>query len=321
MAAFDYSALERAEAAAKGRRVNRVRGKLLKDRWLYVMLLPGIVYFFIFKYAPMWGIAIGFQDYSPFQGIAGSKWVGLKHFIRLFSEPVFFMLLKNTLILSLVNLMFVFPMPIVAALMLNELKKEWFKKSVQTLIYIPHFMSWVIIIGMFYVLFESRDGLFQQWIESLGFEPFTFMMDPDKFIPMYILQNIWRDTGWGTIIYLAALAGVDPHLYEAARMDGANRLRQLWHITLPSIRSTIVILFILQLGNILELGFEHVYLLLNSLNREVAEIFDTYVYTAGILNGMYSYSTAIGVFKSVVGLILVLLANRLSKKFGEEGIF
>ncbi|WP_397341330.1 ABC transporter permease [Paenibacillus qinlingensis] len=301
--------------------MNRVTGKMLKDRWLYLMLLPGIVYFLLFKYGPMWGIAIGFQDYSPFQGMSGSKWVGLKHFIRLFSEPTFFKLLKNTLVLSLVNLIIVFPMPIIVALMLNELRKEKFKKAIQTLIYIPHFMSWVIIIGMFYVLFESHDGLFQKWIVSLGFEPFTFMMDPDKFIPMYILQNIWRDTGWGTIIFLAALAGVDTHLYEAARMDGAGRLRQMWHITLPSIRSTILIMFILQLGNILELGFEHVYLLLNSLNREVAEIFDTYVYTAGILNGMYSYSTAIGVFKSAVGLILVVLANRLSKKFGEEGIF
>ncbi|CAN7612072.1 ABC transporter permease [Paenibacillus sp. LjRoot56] len=321
MAAIDYSAHKQAETWAKKRRLNRLTGKLLKDRWLYLMLLPGIVYFLLFKYGPMWGIAIGFQDYSPFQGMSGSKWVGLKHFIRLFSEPTFFKLLKNTLILSLVNLIIVFPMPIIVALMLNELRKERFKKAIQTLIYIPHFMSWVIIIGMFYVLFESHDGLFQKWIVSLGFEPFTFMMDPDKFIPMYILQNIWRDTGWGTIIFLAALAGVDTHLYEAARMDGAGRLRQMWHITLPSIRSTILIMFILQLGNILELGFEHVYLLLNSLNREVAEIFDTYVYTAGILNGMYSYSTAIGVFKSAVGLILVVLANRLSKKFGEEGIF
>jgi putative aldouronate transport system permease protein len=174
---------------------------------------------------------------------------------------------------------------------------------------------------MFFVLFESRDGLFQKWLVSIGAEPFTIMMNPDKFIPTYILQNIWRDTGWGTIIYLAALAGVDPHLYEAARMDGASRLRQLWHITLPSIRSTIVILFVLRLGDILDLGFEHVYLLLNSLNREVAEIFDTYVYTSGILNGMYSYSTAVGVFKSLVGLVLVIIANRISKKLGEEGIF
>jgi putative aldouronate transport system permease protein len=321
MAALDYSVHERADARTKVRKMNRLRGKMLKDRWLYLMLLPGIVYFLLFKYGPMWGIVIGFQDYSPFQGMSGSKWVGLKHYIRLFSEPTFFTLLRNTLILSLVNLIVVFPMPIIVALMLNELRKERFKKWIQTLIYIPHFMSWVIIIGMFYVLFESHDGLFQKWIVSLGFEPFTFMMDPDKFIPMYILQNIWRDTGWGTIIFLAALAGVDTHLYEAARMDGAGRLRQMWHITLPSIRSTILIMFILHLGNILELGFEHVYLLLNSLNREVAEIFDTYVYTAGILNGMYSYSTAIGVFKSAVGLILVVIANRLSKKFGEEGIF
>jgi putative aldouronate transport system permease protein len=311
------------KAAATPVRKKAVRSKLNKmimDRWLYLMLLPGIVYYLLFKYGPMWGIVVAFQDYSPFLGITGSKWVGLKHFIRLFNDPVFVLLMKNTLLLSVANLAFAFPMPIIVALMLNELRKEWFKKSVQTLIYVPHFMSWVIIVGMFYMLFESRDGLFQKWIISLGFEPFTFMMDPEKFRPMYVLQNIWRDTGWGTIIYLAALAGVDPHLYEAARMDGANRLRQIWHITLPSIRSTIIILFVLRLGDILELGFEHVFLLLNPLNREVAEIFDTYVYTTGILTGSFSYSAAVGLFKSLVGLVLVLLANHLSKKFGEEGI-
>jgi putative aldouronate transport system permease protein len=295
--------------------------KMIKDRWLYFMLAPGIIYYLVFKYGPMWGIVIAFQDYSPFLGVSGSKWVGLKHFNRLFTDPTFFMLLKNTLLLSFAALAFAFPMPIIIALMLNELRKELFKKFIQTMIYIPHFMSWVIIIGMFYVLFESKDGLFQKMIVSLGFESFTFMMDPEKFRPLYVVQSIWRDTGWGTIIYLAALAGIDPQMYEAARIDGAGRMRQLWHITLPSIRSTIIILLILKLSDVLELGFEHVFLLLNSLNRDVAEIFDTYVYSMGIIQGAFSYTTAIGLFKSGVGLVLVLAANWAAKRSGEEGIF
>jgi putative aldouronate transport system permease protein len=294
--------------------------KMLMDRWLYFMLTPGIIYFLVFKYAPMWGIVIAFQDYSPYQGITGSPWVGIKHFVRLFGDPTFLMLLKNTLSLSLMNLLLVFPMPIVAALMLNELRQDRFKRVVQTLIYIPHFMSWVIIIGIFFVIFEMQDGLFQSLLAAVGLEKFTIMMNPDLFRPVYILQAIWRDTGWGTIIYLAALAGVDQQLYEAARIDGANRFKQLWHVTLPCIRSTIFILLILRLGDILELGFDHVFLMLNSLNREVAEIFDTYVYTMGIIQGSFSYSAAVGLFKSLVGLVLVLVANHLSKKFGEEGI-
>ncbi|MDI4646351.1 ABC transporter permease [Cohnella hashimotonis] len=293
---------------------------MMMDRWLYLMLLPGVIFFLLFKYGPMWGIVIAFQDYSPFLGMTGSEWVGMKHFHRLFTDPTFFMLLKNTLLLSLLNIALVFPMPIIFALMLNEVRTAKFKRIIQTLIYIPHFMSWVIIVGIFYVIFEMQDGVFQEVMASIGLQKFTIMMDPDLLRPMYVLQSIWKDTGWGTIIYLAALAGVDPQLYEAARMDGASRMRQVWHITLPCIRSTIIILLILKIGDILELGFEHMFLLLNPLNRGVAEIFDTYVYTSGIVQGAFSYSTAVGLFKSFVGLVLVLAANKLSKKFGEEGI-
>ncbi len=299
----------------------RLWNKVRADRWLYFMLLPGLVYYGLFKYGPMWGIAIAFQDFSPFHGIAGSEWVGLKHFERLFSDPNFFQLLNNTLMLSLLNLVFVFPMPILVALMLNELRHAAYKRVIQTAIYVPHFMSWVIVIGMFFVIFEMQGGIFQQWLRSANLPGFSFMMNPELFRPLYIAQAIWRDTGWGTIIYLAALAGVDPQLYEAARMDGAGRFRQIWNITLPSIRSTIVILLVLKLGDILELGFDHVYLLLNPLNRDVAEIFDTYVYTMGIIQGSFSYSTAVGLFKSVIGLILVWFANRLSKSISGESIF
>lgn len=294
---------------------------LARDRWIYILLLPGIAYFLLFKYVPMGGVLIAFQNYSPFAGFTGSEWVGFKHFERLFSEPSFYRLLENTLMLSLYNLAFGFPAPILLALMLNELRAQWFKRSIQTMIYVPHFMSWVVVVTMFFVIFESYNGLFQSWIASLGFEKFTIMMNANLFRPMYILQVIWRDTGWGTVIYLAALAGISPELYEAARMDGASRLRQIWHITLPGIRSTIVILFILKLSDVLDLSFEHIFLLLNAVNREVADVFDTYVYRVGLLQGQMSYSTAVGLFKGVVGLILVSFANWFSKKFGEEGIF
>jgi putative aldouronate transport system permease protein len=299
----------------------RMLKDIRRDRWLYIIVLPGLLYFLLFKYLPMGGIIIAFQDYHPFTGFTGSDWVGFKHFERLFGEPEFFKLLRNTLMLSLYNLVIGFPAPIILALMLNELRLQWFKRSIQTLIYVPHFMSWVVVVSMFFVIFESEDSLFQSLISTWGFAKFSFMMDVDWFRPMYILQVIWRDSGWGTVIYLAALAGIGPELYEAARIDGANRLRQIWHITLPGIRSTIVILLLLRLSDVLDLSFEHVYVLLNSLNREVGEVFDTYVYRVGLINGQLSYATAVGLFKGIVGLILVTISNWMAKKFGEEGIF
>lgn len=295
--------------------------KIIKDRWIYFMLLPGIIYFLLFKYLPMWGVAISFKDYQPFLGFGGSEWVGLKHYERLFNSDEFFMLLKNTLVLSIYNIAFAFPMPIIIALLLNELRYKVYKRFIQTMIYIPHFMSWVIVVSLFFVIFERQDSVFQTGIAAMGFEKFSFMLDSDWFRPMYVFQTIWRDTGWNSIIYLAALAGVEQEQYEAARMDGANRWQQLWNVTLPAIRSTIVILLILRLGDILELGFDHIFLLLNPLNREVAEIFDTYVYYTGVRSGQFSYSTAVGVFKAGVGLILVMGANWFAKRLGEEGIY
>ncbi|GIP35785.1 sugar ABC transporter permease [Paenibacillus sp. J2TS4] len=295
--------------------------RIVKNRAIYLMILPGLLYFIIFKYIPMGGLVIAMQDYKPYLGITGSPWVGFRHFERLFAEPMFFTILKNTLVLFLLNLVIYFPVPIVLALMLNEVRSNIFKRSVQTLIYIPHFMSWVIIVAITFVMLSVDRGIINEIFAMLGLNKINFLMSSEWFRPMYILQVIWREAGWGTIIYLAAMAAIDPQLYEAARMDGANRFRQIWHITLPSIRSVIVVLLILKIGDVLELGFEHVYLLLNSMNREVAEIFDTYVYTAGLKQGQYSFSTAVGFFKSFIGLILVVIANWLSKKVGEEGIF
>ncbi|RUS45019.1 sugar ABC transporter permease [Cohnella sp. AR92] len=300
---------------------SRLSRRLIRNKWLYLMILPGLLYFIIFKYVPMYGLIISFKDYKPFDGINGSEWVGFKHFHRLFAESDFGAILRNTLVLFGMNLVFFFPIPIILSLMLNELRISFFRRIFQTLIYLPHFMSWVIIVSISYVMLTMDGGIVNELLTSLGFEKVNFLLSPEWFRPTYIIQVIWREAGWGTIIYLAAIAAIDPQLYEAARMDGAGRLRQIWHITLPAIRSVIVVLLILKIGDVLELGFEHVYLLLNSMNRDVAEIIDTYVYTAGLRQGQFSYSTAVGFFKSIVGLVLVMLANRLAKKMGEEGVY
>lgn len=294
---------------------------LIRDRWMYLLLFPGILYFVVFKYVPMLGLVMAFQDYKPFTGFINSPWVGFKHFERFFTEPQFWSLFRNTLLLAIYNLVFFFPLPVLLALMINEARREMFKRIVQTLLYLPHFISWVVAVGIFYVLFTTEGGVVNELLAQFGFEKIPFMLSEEWFRPMIIAQSIWKEAGWGTIIFLAALSGVDLQLYEAARMDGAGRWRQLWHITIPAIRSTIVILFILRLGSFLDTGFEHIFLMLNSMNREVGEVFDTYVYMKGLTQAQYSYSAAVGLFKSLVGLVLVLGANRLAKKFGEEGVY
>jgi putative aldouronate transport system permease protein len=300
-------------------------GKFLKeikrDYWLYLMLLPGVLYFLIFRYAPMWGLVIAFQNYMPFLGITKSEWVGFAHFHALFTSPDFWMLLRNTAILAAYNIFLFFPLPIIVALMLNEVRHEVYKRIVVSLVYVPHFLSWVIVVSFFYFFFAIQNGIVNEIIQSLGFQKVHFLDSARWFRSMVTLEVIWKETGWGTIIFMAALAGVNPQLYEAARMDGANRWRQLYHITLPSIRSTIIILLILRLGSFLDTGFEQIYLMLNTLNREVGEVFDTYVYTVGILGGQFGFSAAVGMFKSVIGLLLVMVTNQLAKKFGEEGIY
>lgn len=299
----------------------RVIRNLLRNKWIYLMIFPGLLYIIIYKYIPMYGLIISFQNYKPYMGISGSEWVGFQHFERLFSSPDFWMIFSNTLILFALQLIFYFPIPIILALMLNEVRTTFYQRTIQSLIYLPHFMSWVVVVSISYVLLTLDGGLINGLLVSLGFEKVNFLLSPDWFRPMYIIQVIWREAGWGTIVFLAAIAAVDPQLYEAAKMDGANRFRQMWHITLPAIRSVIVILLILKIGDILELGFEHVYLLLNSTNRQVAEIFDTYVYVTGVQQGQYSYSTAVGFFKGFVGLVMVMFANWLSKRYGEDGIY
>ncbi|MBM7709588.1 putative aldouronate transport system permease protein [Enterococcus lemanii] len=309
------------EKEIKAKKRRKKWAQIKTNRALYLMLFPGILYFIVFKYIPMGGLVIAFQDYQPFLGILGSPFVGMKHFIRLFTEDTFLMLMKNTLVIFGLDIAFSFPFPIILALMLNELRGAKFKKFVQTVIYLPHFMSWVVVVSIFYVLLTTEGGVFNNIITYFGGEKVSFLTSTDWLRPIYIFQQMWKGAGWGTIVYLAAITNVDEQLYEAADMDGAGKLRKMWHITLPCIRPTIITLFILKIGHVLDMGFEHMFLLMNPMNKEVAQIFDTFVYTAGIQNGQLSYSTAVGLFKGLVGLALVVLANKLARKVGEDGIY
>lgn len=298
----------------------------IKKEWkrglpIYMMILPGLLFFIIFKYVPMAGIVIAFQHYDPFDGFMNSSWAGFEHFQRLFKDPDFWMIFRNTLIISGINLFFFFPIPILLALLLNEVRVNFFKKGAQTLLYVPHFLSWVVIVGMTALLFAAQDGGINNMLSTLGYDRIELLTDPDYFYSMYYFQVAWKEAGWSAIIFLAALASVDPTLYEAARVDGASRLRQIWHINLPALRATIIILFILRLGHVMDTGFEHILLLQNSLNMEISEVFDTYVYRVGIIEAEFSYTTAVGLFKALIGLILVYIANRASKKIGEEGVY
>ncbi|MFE5320771.1 ABC transporter permease [Paenibacillus sp. NPDC056579] len=292
-----------------------------RNKYLYLLALPGIIFFILFKYVPMWGVLIAFQNYSPYQGFLQSEWVGLEHFLRFFTNDDFFKLFRNTLGINALSLILFFPLPILLSILLNELRHELFKKTVQTIVYLPHFFSWVIIVGITFLLLSHSEGIINKMLQAGGFKQLDFLTTPNYFWLLLTLQNIWKDAGWGTIIFLAAIAGIDPLLYEAAKMDGANRFRQIWHITLPSIRNVIVILLILRIGHIMDVGFEQVFLMMNGAVSDVADVFDTYVYRVGIKQGQFSYSTAIGLFKSVVGLILVIGANKFAKKMGEEGVY
>ncbi|MEF3313293.1 ABC transporter permease subunit [Paenibacillus sp. GYB004] len=288
---------------------------------MYLFVLPGTLYFLIYKYVPLLGSVIAFQEYSPFQGFLHSDWVGLAHFRKIFDNPEVVQVLINTITLSFLQIAVAFPVPIVLALMLNETRHEWFKRLIQSLVYLPHFLSWVVVVGLVTIFLRS-DGVVNGLLEHVfGIEPILFLQQPYLFKPLIVLEVIWKEAGWGTIVFLAALAGVNPELYEAAIVDGANRWRRIWHITLPGIRSTIVILLILRLGTVLDNGFEQIFLMLNPYVQEVGNVLDTYVYYKGILQSDFSFATAVGLFKSVVGLVLVVAANKLAKKFGEEGIY
>lgn len=285
------------------------------------MLIPGVVYYLIFKFGPMFGLLAAFKEYQPMKGFFSSPWVGVKHFTRFFTGPSFWRILKNTLVISGLNLLFFFPAPILIALLLNEVRVKWFKTTVQSVLYVPHFLSWVVIAGISYALLTTDGGVLNNVISGVtGGKNVNFLGSEKWFYPLVVIQNIWKESGWGTIIFMAALAGVDIQMYEAAKLDGASRLQQILYITLPAIRSTIITMLILRLGKVMETGFDQLLLMQNSMNRNVAEVIDTYVYSMGMKNGQLSFATAVGLFKSVIGLILVLVSDRLAKRVGDEGI-
>ncbi|WP_420832289.1 ABC transporter permease [Paenibacillus humicola] len=291
-----------------------------QEKYLYVLALPGLLFFILFKYVPMWGLTLAFNDYSPYLGFFKSEWVGFANFKSFFLNPDFWLLFRNTLGISFLNILFFFPAPIVLALLLNELRNMAVKRWIQTAVYFPHFLSWVVIAGICFLTLGG-DGIVNHLTVNAGGKSVDYLTNSSTFWALLTAQSIWKDSGWGTIIFLAALAGINPELYEAARMDGAGRWKQALYVTLPGIKATIIILLILRLGQVLDTGFEQIYLMSSSAVTQVADVFDTYAYRMGIQNGRFSFATTVGIFKSVVGLILVITANRIAKRFGEEGVY
>ncbi|MFC7681380.1 ABC transporter permease [Paenibacillus sp. GCM10028914] len=299
--------------------------RLWSDIWkewdLYLLLVPGILFILLFKYTPMYGIVIAFKDFNIFTGFADSPWVGWKHFEKLFTSPDFALVFKNTVIISLLKILILFPLPIVIALMLNEMKKMIFKRTIQTVIYLPHFLSWVIVSGLFIDLLSTNGGLVNKLLVSLNLEPIAFFLDNSVFRSVLVTSAGWKETGWSTIVYLAAFSTIDPVLYEAAKIDGAGKWKQLWHITLPGIAPIIILMFILRLGNILEAGTEQILVMYNPVVYKVSDVIGTYVYRQGLGNQDYSFTTAVGLFEAIISFTLVIVGNSLSKKYLQRGIW
>ena len=298
----------------------RLKRDFQKNRSLYFMIIPVVLFYILFHYKTMYGAIIAFYNYRPARGLEGSKWVGLDHFIYFFKSPFFMRTLKNTLAISLLNLLFAFPAPIILALLLNEVRNKYFKKVVQTDTYLPHFISSVIICGML-TSFCLSTGLFNDIIELFGGKRIPLLQGTDYYRTIYIASDIWQTIGWSSIIYLAALSGVDKNLYEAAQLDGANKWKQTWNITLPGILPTIMIQLILRIGTLMSIGHEKTLLIYNPTNYAVSDIISTYNFRMGLELGDWSYATAIGLFNSVVNCILLVMSNKLSKKYTENSLW
>ena len=299
----------------------RLRSDIVKDWDLYFMLLPGVIFLIIFKYAPMYGIVIAFKDFNIFAGMAASPWVGWENFERLTTSPQFSNVFRNTLIISLYKIIFLFPLPIAMAILMNELRHLIFKRTVQTIVYLPHFLSWVIVSGLFIDLLSTNGGLVNKVIVQFGGEPIAFFMEPSVFRSLLITSAGWKEIGWNSIIYLAAISAIDLQLYEAARIDGAGRFRQIWHITIPGLIPIISLMLILRLGNILEAGTEQILVMYNAIVYNVADVIGTFVYRIGLGQQDYSFTTAVGLFESVIGFILIISGNYLSRKYLHRGIW
>ncbi|XOK63178.1 ABC transporter permease [Paenibacillus elgii] len=314
--------LERAvRSEVKPSRARETWRLMKKYKAIYILSLPSILYFVVFKYVPLMGSVMAFQNYNIFKGITGSPWIGLENFQRMFAYDEFLRILKNTILIGFYDLIFAFPFPIVLALLLNEMRLLMYKRIIQTVVYMPHFLSWVIVGGIAIGILSPTTGVVNHVLGLFGIDPIYFLGEDSYIRGILVGSGIWKDSGWGTIVYLAALAGVNPEMYEAAVMDGASRWRQTISITIPTIMPTIVILFLLHIGNFLDFGFERVYVFLNSLNEGSGDIMDTYIYRVGLVGRQYSFTTAIGLFKSVVGLALIMLGNTLSRKATGQGLY
>ena len=297
-----------------GIRKKGIATTLYKEKYLWLLVIPGIIYYLVFLYGPMGGLVIAFENYSPFRGILGGPWVGFKWFEQFFNSQFFPRLMRNTILLNVYSLLWGFPAPIIFALLLNEARSRKFKRIAQTMSYLPHFVSTVVIVGIIFNLLDPDQGLVNMAIQALGGESVNFISDPRWFRTVYIASGIWQEIGWGCIIYLAALAGIDPQLYEAATVDGANKLQQIWHITLPCIVPTIVIMLILSMGSMFSVGYEKIILMYNPNNYSTADVINTYVYRRGVVGSEYSFGTAVGLFQSAISFILVILVNKISRK-------
>ena len=297
-----------------------IKKELYKNKYLYILAVPVILYYLIFCYGPMFGIVIAFKDYQVSQGVFASKWVGLKYFKEFFSGMYFGRTLKNTLLISLYDIVFGFPIPIIFALMLNEIGSTKYKKTVQTVTYLPHFISMVVLCGMI-VDFFSRDGIVTRFLALFGCLVTDYMGEAKFFKSIYVGTNIWQNFGWNSIIYLAAISGIDQELYEAARIDGAKRMRQTIHITIPGIAGTIILMLVLRLGSVLSIGAEKIVLLYNSGTYETADVISSYVYRMGISGARYSYSAAVGMFQSIVNFAVLVTANAVTKKLSGSSLF
>jgi putative aldouronate transport system permease protein len=298
----------------------RFKKVIENDKYLYLMFLPPLLYYIIFQYVPIYGITLAFKEFDITKGIMGSPWVGLKYVRQFITDPYFWQVVKNTLIISIENLVVSFPIPIVLALMLNELRNLRFKKLVQTVSYLPHFISVVVVCGMI-VSFLSSDGIINQLVIMFGGTKQAFLTNPVYFRSIYIISGIWQSAGWGSIIYLSALSAIDVQLYEVSTIDGANRWQQLLNVTLPGILPTVCILFILEMGKIMNVSFQKILLLLNGPNMEVADVISTYVYRRGIISADFSYSTGVGLFQSLIGMIFLLSANAIIRKLNENSLW
>jgi putative aldouronate transport system permease protein len=306
----------------RNERIGRFFRTALRDRWLYAMSLPFVVWVFVFSYLPLWGWTMAFQRYKPGRPFSEQEWVGLDHFRALFQDALFYQVLRNTLAMSVMGLVAGFVVPIFFALMLNEVRQMLYKRFVQTVSYLPHFVSWVVVAGIVTKMLSTDGGAVNGLLLWLGVidEPIQFMAKGKLFWIIVTLADVWKETGWNAIIYLAAIAGIGPELYEAARVDGANRIQQIWHITLPGIRTTIIILLIMSIGHLISIGFEKQFLLGNNLVREYSQVLDLYALNYGLGMGRFSFGTAINMFNSVVSILLLITANGIFKRVTRESI-